>query len=219
MVVSPSLALAQESKSATLATELAKLLDSRKLDSIAARGAAPDEYVGCLYFPGSQLLVVGAKYAAPERMKQLLEAKNYRDVYIDLNSASVPQTKVFVSDLGVNGLRFEREGSQPWDTVDIGGKSYSFDGDWGKAKISGTSTRRPTRPPTTSTPRCSRRSSPSSRSPRSRRLASTCEAEKGSSPELPFLFVSGDTRNMESEALFTPTGHRDTETQRFSGVT
>jgi hypothetical protein len=136
MVLSPSLVVAQESKSATLASELAKLLDSRKLDSIAARGAAPDEYVGCLYFPGSQLLVVGAKYSSPERMQQLLAAKNYRDVYIDLNSASVPQTKVFVSDLGANGLRFDRQGGQPWDTVDVGGKSYSFDGDWGKAKIS-----------------------------------------------------------------------------------
>ena len=134
--VSPSLAFAQESKSATLASELAKLLDSRKLDSIAARGVAPDEYVGCLYFPGSQLLVVGAKYSVPERMQQLLAAKNYRDIYIDLNSASVPQSKVFVSDLGANGLRFDREGSQPWDTVDVGGKTYSFDGDWGKAKIS-----------------------------------------------------------------------------------
>ena len=55
-----------------LATELAKLLDSRKLDSIATRGAAPDEYIGALYFPGSQLLVVGAKYSSPERMQQLL---------------------------------------------------------------------------------------------------------------------------------------------------
>jgi hypothetical protein len=136
IALSPSFALAQESKSATLASELAQLLDSRKLDSIAARGAAPDEYVGALYFPGSQLLVVGAKYASPERMQQLLGAKSYRDVYIDLNSASVPQTKVFVSDLGANGLRFDRVGGQPWDTVDVGGKSYSFDGDWGKAKIS-----------------------------------------------------------------------------------
>jgi hypothetical protein len=136
MTLAPSLALAQESKSATLASELAQLLDSRKLDSIAAHGATPDEYIGALYFPGSQLLVVGAKYASPERMQQLLGAKNYRDIYIDLNSASVPQTKVFVSDLGANGLQFDRDGNQPWDTVDVGGKSYSFDGDWGKAKIS-----------------------------------------------------------------------------------
>jgi hypothetical protein len=136
MVLAPSLALAQDSKSALLASELAKLLDSRKLDSIAARGAAPDEYVGALYFPGSQLLVVGAKYTSAERMRVLLEAKNYRDVYIDLNSAAVPQTKVFVSDLGINGLRFDRNGNQPWDTVDLGGKSYAFDGEWGKAKLS-----------------------------------------------------------------------------------
>jgi hypothetical protein len=136
LVLAPSLALAQDSKSALLAGELAKLLDSRKLDSIAARGAAPDEYVGALYFPGSQLLVVGAKYTSAERMRVLLEAKNYRDVYIDLNSAAVPQTKVFVSDLGINGLRFDRNGNQPWDTVDLGGKSYAFDGEWGKAKLS-----------------------------------------------------------------------------------
>jgi hypothetical protein len=136
LVLTPALGYAQQSKSEKLALELAKLLDSRKLDSIAARGVAPDEYVGALYFPGSQLLVVGAKYSSPERMNLLLGARQYRDAYIDLNSASVPQTKVFVSDLGANGLRFDREGNQPWDTVDMAGKSYAFDGDWGKAKLS-----------------------------------------------------------------------------------
>ena len=136
LVLTPSLAAAQQSKSEKLALELAKLLDSRKLDSIAARGGAPDEYVGALYFPGSQLLVVGAKYSSPDRMNLLLGARQYRDAYIDLNSASVPQTKVFVSDLGANGLRFDRENNQPWDTVDMAGKTYAFDGDWGKAKLS-----------------------------------------------------------------------------------
>jgi hypothetical protein len=39
-------------------------------------------------------------------------------------------------DLGANGLRFKREGEQPFDTVDVGPKSYKFDGEWGgKAKI------------------------------------------------------------------------------------
>jgi hypothetical protein len=136
VLLAPSVAAAQQSKSASLATELAKLLDARKLDSIAARGGAPDEYIGALYFPGSQLLVVGAKYSSPERMTLLLGARQYRDVYIDLNSASMPQTKVFVSDLGADGLMFDRENNQPWDTVDVGGKSYAFDGDWGRAKIS-----------------------------------------------------------------------------------
>ena len=40
------------------------------------------------------------------------------------------------TDLGANGLMFERSGNQPWDTADVAGKSYAFDGDWGKARIS-----------------------------------------------------------------------------------
>jgi hypothetical protein len=136
LVLVPSAVSAQQSRSAALATELSKLLDARKIDSIAARGPDANEYVSALYFAGSQLLVVGAKYSSPERMNLLLGARQYRDAYMDLNSASVPQSKMFVSDLGANGLRFEREGSQPWDTVDIADKSYAFDGDWGRAKLS-----------------------------------------------------------------------------------
>lgn len=136
MVLAPSLSSAQQSKSATLAAELSKLLDARKLDSIAARGPADGEYIGALYFPGSQLLVVGARYEGRDRMNLMLGARQYRDIYIDLNSASIPDSKVFVSDLGADGLRFDREGNQPWDTADVGGKSYNFDGDWGRAKIS-----------------------------------------------------------------------------------
>ena len=135
LLLTPALAAAQESRSSQLATELAKLLDARKLDSIAAK-VSGDEYVGALYFPGSQLLVVKAKYIVPERMDAQLTAKNYRDVYIDLNSASVPNSKILISDLGANGLQARRENNQPYDTVDMGGKSYSFDGDWDKAKIS-----------------------------------------------------------------------------------
>jgi hypothetical protein len=132
----PSAAVAQQSKTGTLAAEVIRLLETRKLDSIAARGAAPDEYVGALYFPGSQLLVVGAMYTSSARMDLLLGARQYREVYIDLNSASVPQTKVFISDLGANGLRSDRDGNQPFDTVELQGKSYAFNGEWGKAKMS-----------------------------------------------------------------------------------
>jgi hypothetical protein len=130
----PSLMFAQQSKSAALASELARLLDENKLDSIAAKSA--DQYVGALYIPGSQLLVVQAKYSVPEHMNLLLTQKAYRDAYIDLNSASDFKTKIFISDLGANGLRFKRENNLS-DTVDLpGNKSIAFDGDWDKAKIS-----------------------------------------------------------------------------------
>lgn len=134
LLLMPAFATAQESKSAGLAGELVKLLDSMKLDSIAAK-IQGDQYVGALYFAGSQLLVVKARYLVPERMDEQLAQKNYRDVYIDLNSASLPDSKVLISDLGANGLYARRRENQ-FDTVDLGGKSYTFDGEWGKAKLS-----------------------------------------------------------------------------------
>ena len=135
LVTLPAVARAQDSQSAALAGELAKLLDAKKLDSVAAH-QADDTYVGALYFPGSQLLVVGSKYSTPARMTYLLGQKAYRDIYQDLSSASEQQSKIFVMDLGADGLRFKRENDQPFDTADVGGKSVSFDGDWGRARIS-----------------------------------------------------------------------------------
>ena len=135
-LIVPAAASAQESKSAIVATELTKLLDAMKLDSIAARQEVAGQYVSALYISGSQLLVVSAKYSVPSRMDYLLGEKKYQEIYQDLNSASEQQSKVFVMDLGANGLRFKRESNQPFDTADVAGKSVVFDGDWDKAKIS-----------------------------------------------------------------------------------
>ena len=134
LLLAPALGAAQESRSSQLAAELGKLLDAMKLDAIAAK-VQGDQYVGALYFAGGQLLVVKARYLVPERMDAQLAGRNYRDVYIDLNSASVPDSKILVSDLGANGLQSTRRNNQPYDTVDMGGKSYAFDGDWNKAKL------------------------------------------------------------------------------------
>src|ERR1041384_5389687 len=135
LLLTPAAASAQDSRSATSGTELVKMLDTMKIDSFAVKGSAPNEYVGALYFPGTQLLVVSAKFDSPFRADSLLEIKNYKDLYIELNSASVPNSKVFVADLGTNGLKAKKDGSG-YDTADIAGKSYNFDGDWKKAKIS-----------------------------------------------------------------------------------
>ena len=137
LVLAGTPAFAQEPKSAALAVELTKLLDEMKVDSVAAHHpGAPDQYVGALYFPGSQLLVVTARYQVPELLNSKLASKAYRDVYIDLNSASVANTKVFVSDLGCNGLKARREDNEPYDTIEMAGKNWNFDGDWRKAKLS-----------------------------------------------------------------------------------
>jgi hypothetical protein len=120
----------QESRSAPFATELAQLLDTMKLNSVATKDDV-DHYIGALYVPGIQLLVVSAKYGAADRMNYLLAQKEYRDAYVDLNSASDRGSRVLITDLGANGLRFKREKDQPFDLVDIAGKSLSFDGKWG----------------------------------------------------------------------------------------
>ena len=136
ILLAPALSFAQESKSAALAAELVRMMDASKLDSVAAKVGEGDQYVGALYFPGTQLLVVMAKYPSAPRMTYLLTEKNYKDMYLDLSSATDQKTRVFIMDLGANGLRFKRENNQPYDTVDAAGKSVNFDGEWGRAKIS-----------------------------------------------------------------------------------
>lgn len=130
-------AFAQASKSATLAAQLAAALSAAKLDSIAAKDpSSPDAFVGALYFPGVQLLVVGAKYAVPPLLVEKLNQKAYREVYIDLNSASVAGSKVFIEDLGADGLKADRGDTPAYDTFEAMGKRTVFDGDWKKQNLS-----------------------------------------------------------------------------------
>ena len=129
-------ASAQEGRSAALAKELASLMHEQKLDSIAARSpTVPDQFVAALYFPG-QLLVVSARYSAPAVLNEKITRREYREVYIDLNSASMPDSKMFISDAGVDGLKARREANQPFDTQDIGSKGIRFDGNWREQKMS-----------------------------------------------------------------------------------
>jgi hypothetical protein len=130
-------ASAQESKSAPLAKQLVAALDAGKMDSIAARDPSkPDLFVAALYFPGLQLLVVSARYAAPQLLDDRIGRKEFRDIYIDLNSASVPDTKVFIEDAACDGLHVKRSDNNAFDAIDSGGKRTQFDGDWKKQKLS-----------------------------------------------------------------------------------
>ena len=130
----PAVAGAQDSKSADLAKQLAQLLDEKKIDAIAAADAEPGSFIAALYFPGTQLLAVSAKYSAPQLLNEKLAKKDYRDVYVDLSSASTPGTKVFVMDTFADGLVAKPKGDSPADSVDMPNGSTSFDGDAKKAK-------------------------------------------------------------------------------------
>lgn len=127
---------AQGSKSAALAKELTDLMQQQKLDSVAARHpSAPDEFVAALYFPG-QLLVVSAKTVAPSVLNEKLARREFRDVYIDLNSASIPESRVMFTDGNADGLRPDRDPNLPFDMFDANDKSIRFDGNWREDRMS-----------------------------------------------------------------------------------
>ena len=128
---------AQDPKSRDAAKQLGETLDRLKLESIAAPDPTDkDAFVAALYFQGAQLLVVSAKYAAPSLLVAKLEKKDYRDVYIDLNAASIAGSKIFVMDQGADGLMPRPGDSGAPDSWEHGTKSIAFDGDWRKAKLS-----------------------------------------------------------------------------------
>jgi hypothetical protein len=121
LLLCPAAAAAQDVKSGDLAKQLTQLLDSKKLDT--------------LYFPGTQLLVVSAKYTQPSLLSDLIARKDFRGVYVELSSASIPSSKLLVMDAYANGLSPKPSGDQPADSIDRAGKESRFDGAWKKAKI------------------------------------------------------------------------------------
>jgi len=133
LVVSIGLSAREDPRSAAAAKELAQVLDAGKLDGMAAADpSSPGTFLAVLYIPGTQFLVVSAKYAAPPLMADKIAKKDYREVYIDLTAASVAGTKIFIQDQQCNGLK---SGDDPADSWEEGTKTISFDGDWKKQKM------------------------------------------------------------------------------------
>ena len=127
----------QDSKSAVAAKELTKVLEGAKLDAIAAADPSdPSTFVAALYIAGSQLLVVSAKYAAPPLLTAKLKTKDYRDIYVDLSSAAIAGSKVFLIDMNCDGLMSKADGDAVPDSWEAEKQSVSFDGDWKKSKLS-----------------------------------------------------------------------------------
>jgi hypothetical protein len=126
------LSAADDSKSAPVARELSQALDAAKLDAIAvADPAVPGSFLAVLYIPETQFLVVSAKYSAPTLLVDKIKTGDFRGVYIDLQAAATAGTKVFVQDMGPDGLVSRGDNGDSWEE---GGKTTTFDGDWKKGK-------------------------------------------------------------------------------------
>lgn len=136
-VIVPVGAGPQESKSAPLAKQLAQLLDAAKLDSIAAPDPTSGGFVAALYIPGTQLLVVSGKFTTPAGAEARIKNKEYRDLYMDLQGAALPGSRMFASDVSCDGFTLKSNGDGAADSWDVANKSLMFDGHK-KAKMSET---------------------------------------------------------------------------------
>ncbi len=135
-LVSAPLRAQEAAQSAALAKELTTLLDQMKLDSIAARETGQDGYAAALYYPGMQLIVVAARYKEPVLLNDRILKKDYREVYIDLNSAALPKTRCLIMDLGANGLTPKVDDGKLDTFEGTDGKEIQFNGDWKAQKLS-----------------------------------------------------------------------------------
>jgi len=69
---------------------------------------------------------VSARYEVPMYVEEKILSGDYREVYLDLNGASIPDTKVLITDVGADGLM---SGLEATDMVDTGSGPVLFDGD------------------------------------------------------------------------------------------
>jgi hypothetical protein len=126
---------ASGSKSAALAKELVDLLAKSNLTSIAARDPIErDRFTAALFYPG-QLMVVTGKYSVPVLLDEKISFDKFMDVYVELNGAAAPDSKIFIEDQFANGIVQTKD--TPFDSWTVGdAKSTLFDGDHRKAKMS-----------------------------------------------------------------------------------
>ncbi len=127
---------AQDTRSTASAKELAQLMEKGQMDSVAAAMPdSPDTFVAAMVIPG-ELMIVSAKYSAPSLLREKIMKREYREVYVDLNSAATPKTRYFIEDLNSDGLVLKPEENMGFDTFESPDRRMSFDGEWKKQKLS-----------------------------------------------------------------------------------
>ena len=119
--------------SAVPVKELASYLTSHNQTAIAARDPESGGFVAAMFYPGVQMLVVSARPTAPDAIAAQLAAKNFQDVYLSLQDGAARSGRLFVQDLGADGL------ADAGDSVDVvydNGQQTLFDGNPRSHKLS-----------------------------------------------------------------------------------
>ncbi|HET7695203.1 MAG TPA: hypothetical protein VFK57_05795 [Vicinamibacterales bacterium] len=120
------------SLSAEPAAALKAQMEQQKMEAFAARDPdEPGRYVAVLYVPGIQFLVISAPYPAPALIDKKIAARQYMDVYVDMQAVGDRTGHFFVEDMAADGIRPESDSEQVGDTTTAnGGKSTVFNGKW-----------------------------------------------------------------------------------------
>jgi hypothetical protein len=126
------------SSSAASAEELVRLMQQQKLDAIAARDTIQENrYAAALVFPGAQIMSITGIYPVPVLMDERLLRRDDREAYVELNRAAERQGRLFVQDLGADGLHAAPPAPGRVDVVfvDIDTRTI-FSGDWKPQQLS-----------------------------------------------------------------------------------
>lgn len=119
------------------AAELVRLMSERKLSAfVAADPGEEGRFVAAMHIPGSQLLVIRTRYAAPSLLHERILAGDFTQIYTDLHSAGERDGRLFLMDAGADGLTV---GSQDHQGVDVSWRDARdqtmFNGDWKAQKL------------------------------------------------------------------------------------
>lgn len=123
----------QDSTSRALVRELTTILGASKFESLAAEDPTrPGHMMAVLYLPRVQLLMIAGRCDAIEAMRARLAAKAYRDVYADLHACAIGDSRLFIQDMGADGLGRQpaRDGSAFDIVYERMSRQTKFDGDF-----------------------------------------------------------------------------------------
>jgi hypothetical protein len=120
------------SASAPKVKELIGLMQSKKLEAIAAKDPeGSGRYVAALHIPGVQLLVVSAAYEKPSELDSRIYYKDFMNAYVDLNTSVHSSDKTFIEDALCDGLiALPGKSNLARDAVKLGTEEQVFDGDF-----------------------------------------------------------------------------------------
>lgn len=127
----PATGQAAVAASAAKVKELIGLMQTKKLEAIAARDPnTSGRFLAALHIPNVQLLVVSAAYAKPGDIDARLYYKDFMGAYVDLNTSIHSSDKTFIEDALCDGLIAQPGKSLVHDSARLGTEKRVFDGDF-----------------------------------------------------------------------------------------